>query len=551
MRIWIYTALFAGLTAVCGLIRIPFFPVPMTMQTLAVFLSGYFLGKKHGTISQVVFLFTGLAGLPVFSHGGGLGYVIQPGFGYLLAFPASAFCIGLISQMNRETSWHVLVAVFLAGAFIILLVGSLYMFFLMTLILYKPMSLWKVIVSGFLIFIPGELIKSLLASWIVKRSYNYLKPWIVILFLGFVFYVPVSQSQEQDLEQIRREIAQLETDIKVKTDREKSLLEQLENIDQQIALRRKLIEELKVQRKKNERSIRTTRKQLEETTEEFERLKTIIKKRLVAMYKRGKISNLEIFLNAGSFNRMLIWMKYQQRIVENDQRNLRLFKEKRDQILRQQHKLKNELAEKQALIAEKKEEVEITNKQKTSRSELLDMVQKDKKLLSKQLERKRWAYAQIARQIQKEEEQRRQSAATEISTNFASLKGSLDWPVPGAVVARYGRYKNADLNIYSENQGIDIMARPFENVQAVCKGMVSMKTWLPVFGNTIILDHGDGYYTVYSRLQNVFVKSGDIVEKGMFVGEVGDNQSMNQTLLQFQVWKGQNHIDPLGWLKKG
>ena len=97
MRIWIYTALFAGLTAVCGLIRIPFFPVPVTMQTLAVFLSGYFLGRKQGAISQVVFLFSGLAGLPVFSQGGGLGYVLQPGFCYLLAFPAAAFFIGQIS----------------------------------------------------------------------------------------------------------------------------------------------------------------------------------------------------------------------------------------------------------------------------------------------------------------------------------------------------------------------------------------------------------------------------------------------------------------------
>lgn len=553
MRVLIQISLFAGLTMICGLIRIPFFPVPITMQTLAVLLSGCLLGAKYGAMSQMLFLVLGLTGLPVFSQGGGLGYVMQPGFGYLLAFPIAAYWIGLIVPLNETMTIRSLGLAFMTGSLIILVLGSLYLFGLMNWILHKSLSIWKVILSGIFIFIPGEVIKGLLAAVIVKRTYRTLKPFlpVAVLLLGLMFYSSESYAQNQDLNQIRREIEQLENDIKAKAFKERSLLDQLEDIDREIGLRSKLLKELEVQSNQKERDIRSTKRELEETTDEFNRLQEIIKNRLVAMYKRGNVSNLEILLTSGSFNRMLIWMKYQQRIVENDRRNLKLFKEKRDQIIRQQSKLERELGEKRALITEKKKEVETSNQQKQERSQLLATVQKDKKLLSQRLERKRRAYAQIAQQIKEEEKKRQAAPRTEIVTNFASLKGRLDWPVSGTVVAKYGRYKDKDLNIFSENQGIDIKARAFENVHAVCKGVVSMKTWLPVFGNTIILDHGEGYYTVYSRLQNVFVNTGDVVENGMLVGEVGDQQSMNKTLLQFQVWKGQNHINPLTWLKKG
>ncbi len=88
-------AVFAALTGASAYVRIPFFPVPFTLQTLFVYLSGITLGKKYGMASQGLFLTLGLIGLPVFTGGGGPASVLQPTFGYLAAFPLAAWLAGV------------------------------------------------------------------------------------------------------------------------------------------------------------------------------------------------------------------------------------------------------------------------------------------------------------------------------------------------------------------------------------------------------------------------------------------------------------------------
>ena len=107
------------------------------------------------------------------------------------------------------------------------------------------------------------------------------------------------------------------------------------------------------------------------------------------------------------------------------------------------------------------------------------------------------------------------------------------------------------MKIWTDNLGIDIEARENENVRAVCSGVVKWVTWLPVMGHTVLVDHGDGYYTVYGRLNSVFVSFGDEVSDGMVIGQVGDRESLNQSLLHFELWKGKDKFDPENWLSKG
>jgi biotin transport system substrate-specific component len=88
-------ALMAALTGVGGFIRIPVSPVPFTLQTLFVYLSADLLGKK-GALSQIIFITLGLVGVPIFAMGGGIGYILQPTFGYLLGFPIGAWVVGAL-----------------------------------------------------------------------------------------------------------------------------------------------------------------------------------------------------------------------------------------------------------------------------------------------------------------------------------------------------------------------------------------------------------------------------------------------------------------------
>ena len=91
-------ALFAAFTGIGGFIRVPIPFVPLTLQTLMVMFSGVILGGRLAALSQLVYILVGLMGIPIFAHGGGPGYVLQPTFGYLLGFVCGAYVIGRLTD---------------------------------------------------------------------------------------------------------------------------------------------------------------------------------------------------------------------------------------------------------------------------------------------------------------------------------------------------------------------------------------------------------------------------------------------------------------------
>lgn len=160
---WIFTC--AVLTAVGAQIEIPHQPVPFTLQTFFVLLTGAFLGKRSGAISMVLYLMLGLIGLPVFSGGAcGLGKIIGPTGGYLLAFPFAAFVIGYLIEIRKEYWWIV----------ISIVTGSLLIFSLGTLQLnYIYFHDWsRSFQSGFLIFSLWDIAKIVAASTLVHYYYK-------------------------------------------------------------------------------------------------------------------------------------------------------------------------------------------------------------------------------------------------------------------------------------------------------------------------------------------------------------------------------------------
>lgn len=124
----VYIAIFTALTAVGGLISvpIPFTQVEVSLQTPIVIAAGLFLGGIDGALAVLIYVVMGLLGLPVFTKGGGIGYVLMPSFGYLIGFPIGAFVTGMVfSHMKRTTRGRAFVAG-LCGMVPIYLIGATY-----------------------------------------------------------------------------------------------------------------------------------------------------------------------------------------------------------------------------------------------------------------------------------------------------------------------------------------------------------------------------------------------------------------------------------------
>lgn len=153
----VLAAVFAALTAVGGFLKIPFGPMSITLQTMLAALAGIVLGPKWGAASQAVYVALGLLGLPIFTMGGGLGYVLQPSFGFLLGFPLTAAVSGvLVGDRPTVLRCAVAAAVGILAGYVI---GVPYMGLVLNLYLGKGLSVWQVVESGLLIYLPGEAAK--------------------------------------------------------------------------------------------------------------------------------------------------------------------------------------------------------------------------------------------------------------------------------------------------------------------------------------------------------------------------------------------------------
>ncbi len=164
----IITALFTSLTAVGGFISIPLGPVPITLQTLFVVLSGLILGAKLGALSQIVYVILGLIGLPIFSGGtGGLTSIVNPTFGFLISFIVAAYVIGKITEKNKSLS-KIIYSVIL-GSFVIYIIGVPYFYFIFTNFLGKDINFYTALKYACIPFIPGDIIKAIIAIVLANK----------------------------------------------------------------------------------------------------------------------------------------------------------------------------------------------------------------------------------------------------------------------------------------------------------------------------------------------------------------------------------------------
>jgi biotin transport system substrate-specific component len=182
-RIIILISIFASLTAVGAYIKIPLPQVPVTLQTFFVIMSGNLIGAKYGAISQLLYLSIGILGAPIFAYGGGPAYVFQPTFGYLLGYPICAFVIGVIVKLllpqvktHLYSTSKIFAAYVLAdiiGILMIFVFGVAYFYLNVKNNLFlnlemapalASIKLEELIKTGFLIFIPFDIVKVLLAA---------------------------------------------------------------------------------------------------------------------------------------------------------------------------------------------------------------------------------------------------------------------------------------------------------------------------------------------------------------------------------------------------
>lgn len=160
----ILISMFAALTAIGAFIKIPIPYVPVTLQFFFTALAGIILGSKKGAMSQVVYVLIGLVGFPVFTRGGGINYVFQPTFGYLLGFICAAYVTGKVYESFKTVNVMKTYVAILAGLVVVYLLGVPYLYIINNFYLNKSMAVAIAVKYGLIATMPKELVVSLIVA---------------------------------------------------------------------------------------------------------------------------------------------------------------------------------------------------------------------------------------------------------------------------------------------------------------------------------------------------------------------------------------------------
>jgi septal ring factor EnvC (AmiA/AmiB activator) len=372
----------------------------------------------------------------------------------------------------------------------------------------------------------------------------------LILFLPVLAH---SQSQKQQLDELRRNIARLQQQIAAQEKSETSTLEFLRALDEEIDLTHRLVGRLHRQERDKSKKIEAMEKELGRTQNELERLKQLAAQRAVLFYKYGRLQDVEMLLTARSLNQVLLWAKYHQRLSDNDRRIWAGINKKQEQISQQKDLLSSELQEQHRTLAEKQKEEAQLKKRRQQRQQVLKKVRKDKDFYQAQLAETQRAIERIMQLIASAESKpkREELNAALLDGSFDRLRNSLPWPVEGQIVTQYGTYRHPVLKTITTNLGIDIapsggVGAP---VRSVASGRVTAITWQRGYGNLVIISHADGYYTVYTHLADIAVSLNDYVSPMQTIGTVADTGSPQEPKIHFQVWNRAQAMNPEEWLR--
>lgn len=390
-----------------------------------------------------------------------------------------------------------------------------------------------------------------------------------------------AQESQQQLEELRRNISQLQQKIGSFEKSESSELERLRALDEQIDLLSRLAGKLRRQEAAKRAEAQETATGLRQTQGELQRLQSLGAQRAMFFYKYGRMKDLEMLLSARSLNQVLLWAEYQRRLLANDRRVLAGMKVKQERIQAQNDQLASELAAHEKMLAEKLKEEGALKQRRQQREALLKKLQKDKAYHQMQLAEQQAAAERIAKLIAAAEamlQQQQQQQALEQQQQvkeqplgrspvdltppmantydgpFASRKGRLPKPVNGQIVGHYGSFRHPVLKTITTNLGVDIAAEPGASVRSVAGGKVITITWQRGYGNLMIINHADGYYTVYTRLSEILVGMNETVAAGQVIGRVAEPTAGQQASVHFQIWQRTKEarsqdLNPEEWLQ--
>ncbi len=363
-----------------------------------------------------------------------------------------------------------------------------------------------------------------------------------------------------DIEKFQKEAKSINQKIEKKTSellsvtrKETAIVNSLNDIDLTLDRARKEASSLKSELAAVEKEITKTKNDSVDLQKKINASEDYAAMRLVAIYKLSWLGRIYVLASARSVYDLFQRKRALEHVLAYDEDIWKNLMENKKRLQHLLVDLNQKRSEKLAVETEYKKQIQMMSRERKRRSELLDDIRRKRSLKLAALESLKESAANLDQTINalQSDFDRRKPLGKNILKNFSALKGLLNMPVKGKIVSFFGPHRNKKFNTVNFQSGIDIKADRGEPIHAVYDGRVLYAKWFKGYGNMIIIDHGNNYYTIYAHAQELFAAQGDTVEAGEVVATVGDTGSMIGPSLHFEVRHHGKPEDPLKWIKKG
>jgi septal ring factor EnvC (AmiA/AmiB activator) len=353
------------------------------------------------------------------------------------------------------------------------------------------------------------------------------------------------------LKQLNQEIAETQKKAQRIEKKHGSVLKTIEKLDRQLYDQKKERNHINQQIKEKDQELANLSTKIAELGKDIQTRQSSISARLRILYMEGRTGYWKTLFAADSFtdaaHRMdyISWVAQREhqlvRQFQEDLSNLQLLNEQqtnaREELLHLQGETQQTIQKMSGLKRQKRTVLVSLSKEKDSHERMVEDLQNSAEQVDKLL---------------KELDQRFQLAQSRMRQPPGRLPslGSLLWPVEGKVVSYFGRQKHPTFDTFVNKKGIEIQAKEGSLIHSVSSGKVVYADWLKGYGLVVIVDHTNGFYSLYAHASKILVAEGNSVTNGQVIGETGETGVTEEGALYFELRKGTTPIDPLKWLAK-
>ncbi len=360
----------------------------------------------------------------------------------------------------------------------------------------------------------------------------------------------LKQEQER-LKKLNDEINKTKRKAKKAERKSESVLKKIEKLDKTLVKKQREYRRINKELKGKDRRLAELQTNLTNVQRNVTQHRHSISNRLRLLYMEGRGGYLKALFEANTFANFERRLAYLSTISKQE---YRLLEEYRQQLttwedLKQQQKQ----ARKELLDYKKRTQHTIKEMKgvKKNKHVVLTSLSKEQELYERTVEGLKRSAKQVD-SLLKELDQRSKLSKSKAKSRKGKVhtKGSLLWPTEGKVISFFGRQKHPTFDTYVNKKGIKIRTKRSSPIQTVSQGNVVYADWLKGYGLVVIIDHTNGFFSLYAHASKLLVKEGQTVDMGEVIGETGETGLTDNNILYFELRKGTKPIDPLRWLAK-